>query len=652
MADSITKARRSLWPFGIVATGTLTYFLTLFLVLYVLDRQIYTTKKLEIIRDNFYRIFDLPDSLNQTAHGVLFNASPADRKSAERDLQHLMDAIVNSPSSMYRMELHDVSDAIVASADAHAKVSRFNTWRNSLFLRNFSGRTSQLVREGGQRGLLVGYYTSPVDYAPIEQLTSKYRLLAGLLVALWSAVYAYIYRKLLRPVRNVTAYLERSRDGAPQLILGSREHLESAYNKLATRALLQLIEERLSSPMRPSADGQPEDRSVAVASALTVMSDAFALRKLYAAEIALTGDEIVSHEIFSPGEMSTVSKEQLVAELTRLSPDGHVSRLPEEGSFLIEGDAFRYGTMLSGGSCLLLHGELDRSVHGFKQRVDGLERSCSVLRRGFLAYKAYREGIIRQRSEANIVLSRNLGHDLTNIIATSKLDLMAVRRLLDTPTSSNNPGIRAELLQESIRGLLDNTRFLQEIVNIYRSFSHVKRPQYERRDLRGLVEEFLNAFEPSVSSRIAIRRELDAPMPAPIVEPRLLKLALFNVLTNALDALRRNPPDDREPMVLVRTGYDEATRLYRVVIEDNGPGIRDETGRPLGPAELQAIFEYGYSTKSESNEGLGLSWVRTIMTDFHDGAVLAENVDQGGARFTLQLHSMERSEAKVGSASS
>jgi signal transduction histidine kinase len=88
--------------------------------------------------------------------------------------------------------------------------------------------------------------------------------------------------------------------------------------------------------------------------------------------------------------------------------------------------------------------------------------------------------------------------------------------------------------------------------------------------------------------------------------------------------------------------------VYQIQIEDNGPGIRDSEGRLLSPAEIQSIFEYGYSTKSESSEGLGLSWVRTIMRDFHDGKVSAENLPQGGARFSLILHSMERSEAKVG----
>lgn len=650
MVHSTTKAPRAIRPLGIMATGTISYFLTLLLVLYVLDRQIYTAKKMAIIRENFYGIFNPPEELNDFAHDTLFGATPADRARAKSDLEKMMQSIVNGPTSIYRMELLDADKALVTAADDRAKIGNFNSWRNSLFTQNFSGFASQFVsraRRSEEHGRLVSYYTSPINYPPIERLTNQYRIVALLVVALWAAVYAFLYRNLLRPVRNVTLHLERSREAAPRLIWKSRAHLESAYNQLATRALLQLIEERLNSPTRPDSHGQAQDRTAAVNSALSIAAQAFGVERLDAAEISVTGEHVAIAEFFSAGaagEHAEQSAPELFRALTAGAPLG---KLPEEGRLMPDSPAFSYVAPLSAGSYLVIVGRLDQHLPGENQRLEALERVCTVLRRGFVAYKAYREGIFRQRSEANIVLSRNLGHDLTNIIATSKLDLMAVRRLLEAPGQESESGARGELLREAVNGLLENTKFLQEMVNIYRSFSHVKRPQYERRDLRLLIEEFLAAFEPSVSSRISIKRDLQQ-MPAPILEPRLIKLALFNVLTNSLDALRRVTTEELPLVIHVRTKYEEEKKLYRIEIDDNGPGIRDQNGNLLAPAELQAIFEYGYSTKSESSEGLGLSWVRTIMSEFHDGSVTAENRPEGGARFSLLLRSMERSEAKVG----
>jgi nitrogen fixation/metabolism regulation signal transduction histidine kinase len=131
------------------------------------------------------------------------------------------------------------------------------------------------------------------------------------------------------------------------------------------------------------------------------------------------------------------------------------------------------------------------------------------------------------------------------------------------------------------------------------------------------------------------------------VEPRLLKLALFNVFQNALDAFKRR--EGSETAVLdVTLQFDAGTETYQILIEDNGPGLRDSSGRLLSAGEAQRVLEYGFTTKGETGEGLGLSWVRTIMAEFHDGGVRAENRTDGpGARLFLWLKSMERSEAKV-----
>jgi signal transduction histidine kinase len=659
MVDSTTKARRSIRATVIVAAGTATYFLTLLLVLYVLDRQVYTTKKMDLIKDNSIRLLNPPDTLRQLGHESLYSPNAQVRMAATANLSEAMKELVNGQSIFYRMELHDrdPSDRVITYAENIEKFARYNTWQNSLFVRNFSSRTTLPLRSSESStekpGSLVGYYTSPPHFAAIEQLTARYRWIAFGLVALWIGVYTFLYEYLLRPVRNVTAYLERSRDEAPRLMLSARGDLESGYNELAARALLQLIEERLSLPTRPDAEGQASDRVAAVTEALLLAAESFGVEKIVAAEISSANGQLAVTESFSPAsQVEPVKDSEVIGELQTLIGQRDLDYLSDEGDFQVnpDGTGFNYCAPLAASIFLVITGKLNPRLPGSRFRFEGLRHACHALRRGFIAYRAYRQGIFRQRSEANIVLSRNLGHDLTNIIATSKLDLMAVRRLLESPASADE-GTRGELLRQSVQGLLESTRFLQEIVNIYRSFSNVKRPQFERRDLKALVEEFLTAFEPSISSKVQIRREVDIPMPAPIIEPRLLKLALFNVLTNALDSLKRLPAENGQAAIIaVRALFDPVSQMYRIEVDDNGPGIRDIEGRLLAPAELQSIFEYGYSTKSEASEGLGLSWVRTIMTDFHDGGVTAKNLPHGGARFTLLLHSMERSEAKVSAA--
>jgi len=636
-----------------VALGSVFYFSILVLALYVMDRQVYSAAKLEIIRDKFIEIFQPPDTLNEQARSALFSSSERLRTTERARLKESLDEIVNGPSSMIRMSLLDPDGNVVITAENLSKTTTMNTWDNNLFIREFSGRTSQNVSPRriesepapARVGHLVGTYTSPVGVEEITILTHRYRLYAVALISAWLVIWLLIYEYLLRPVRNVTLHLDNSRRGTPSMIPSARGALERGYNDLAASALLQSIEEKLTAVARPGNQGGSA-RTAAISDALALAGSSFGSEQLRI-QISANSDSsdipVEHYQWLAPSKET--AKDFPAYETTEPTDEVQVTRYPD-------GTGFHYAAPLADGfmhaDCLYRKSRArSREVH------ENLVRTCDVLRSGFVSFQAYHEHLFRERSEANISLSRNMGHDLTNIIATSKLELMGIKRVLENAgpgTSLSEP--KATILQQGVRGLLESTRLMQEMVNIYRSFSYVKRPSYERRPLAPLVEEFLSMFEPALSSQVRIERNLPANIPAPIIEPRLLKLALFNVLQNALDAIKRMPdPQPGTGIITVSVIHNAADDNFEIHIEDNGPGIRDESGRLLSPAEAQVIFDYGFSTKGEAGEGLGLNWVRTIMADFHDGGVRAVNRPEGGAVMILWLRSMERKEARVGAKS-
>ena len=85
--------------------------------------------------------------------------------------------------------------------------------------------------------------------------------------------------------------------------------------------------------------------------------------------------------------------------------------------------------------------------------------------------------------------------------------------------------------------------------------------------------------------------------------------------------------------VTLDQGNSGPRTIARILIEDNGPGIPED--------KLEKIFERFYTDRPKgtafgNNSGLGLSIVKQII-DIHRGKVRAENRDEGGARFIVDL---------------
>ena len=105
---------------------------------------------------------------------------------------------------------------------------------------------------------------------------------------------------------------------------------------------------------------------------------------------------------------------------------------------------------------------------------------------------------------------------------------------------------------------------------------------------------------------------------------------LGQVLTNLIENARSFVPKT-DGRIEIALSHDEDDVVITVI--DNGPGIP--------PENTIRIFERFYTDRPEEeafgqNSGLGLSITKQIV-DAHDGTIVADNIEDGGARFTLRL---------------
>jgi two-component system NtrC family sensor kinase len=108
-------------------------------------------------------------------------------------------------------------------------------------------------------------------------------------------------------------------------------------------------------------------------------------------------------------------------------------------------------------------------------------------------------------------------------------------------------------------------------------------------------------------------------------DPVLLQQALFNVMTNAEQAL----DGTRGGRIEIGTKVDVPLEMLLITIRDTGPGI---------PAQvLPRIFEPFYTTKEVGKGiGLGLAIAYGIVQE-HGGEIIATNHPDGGALFKIAL---------------
>ena len=106
------------------------------------------------------------------------------------------------------------------------------------------------------------------------------------------------------------------------------------------------------------------------------------------------------------------------------------------------------------------------------------------------------------------------------------------------------------------------------------------------------------------------------------IDPGLFKLALSNVVRNAVEAAL-SPESTAEPAITLNWGW--AGHEFWVAVIDSGPGFDRDPG---------SMIELGKSTKA-NHIGFGLATARQAMQAM-EGDIYPANADEGGARIELR----------------
>ncbi|MCC7393068.1 HAMP domain-containing histidine kinase [Candidatus Sumerlaeota bacterium] len=658
--------RRQIWMHGatLIVVSTVLYVAATVFTLYTLETAYYTPKKSDIIKREISigQYFD-QQTVNQLTIDTKewMRLRDANRPPTISEQQRLlldqrsqnvhraMLAFMAKSPNVVRVSVETPDEKSVLMEEDLRRYELQNKFSNSILFKDFTTAVQQSYATDPPESRLYGYLkisvTSPLGNAKIENLTTHFRWLMITAGGLLTFGYLFLLSSLIRPLSRVLTYMQKKDPDTTSIIPKPRTILERAYNDLARDAALTRVSKELREQIATSGTSVADPILQNVPGLLMTFGD---IRNpqiwIFGRKMGQSGWHF--EKLFgtqSAGNDQQAAQEAVTAALNEddplKNPQAWRARPITAGS---EGGVVRAEVLQQSPDRIILFiaGVSPSSPALADWWMDLFNRLVTELRYALDSIEGQRRMILQEKSKANISLSRNLGHDLTNIIATGKLELMTINTFLSlSPAEVNASPAKQEIFRESLQALLNNMRFLQEIVNLYRSFSYLQKPRFEEIDLSEMAGDVADLFRLSIPRNIRIEKSLVREMPMAHVEPRLLRLALFNILQNAYEAIKRgSTADTPQGVITVSTRRNEPLNRLEISVDDSGAGIRDEHGKLLQEDRLPEIFRLGFSTKeNQEGEGLGLNWVQTIVREFHGGELVAQNHAKGGARFTIRL---------------
>ena len=223
-----------------------------------------------------------------------------------------------------------------------------------------------------------------------------------------------------------------------------------------------------------------------------------------------------------------------------------------------------------------------------------------------------------QRLAAWREVARRIAHEIKNPLTPIKLSAQRLQRKF-------GPRIDDPAFHESTELIVAQVEQMQQMVREFSAFAKLPEMHLRPGGLGPLIVEVMALFRNSHPD-IDWHLDMEDDLPTLSFDSEGMRRVFINILSNCVEAL--GSMDGREPgRVQIHAWHDKLLGLALIEIEDNGPGLDDE--------ERSRLFE-PYFSRKQGGTGLGLTIVRSIISDHH-GFVRARAGKPSGTTIVIEL---------------
>jgi PAS domain S-box-containing protein len=263
-------------------------------------------------------------------------------------------------------------------------------------------------------------------------------------------------------------------------------------------------------------------------------------------------------------------------------------------------------------------GRLSPGVDGTPPRILGVSMDITRQKQAGVEAQLQREELAHLSRVAIVsALSSSLAHELSQPLGSILSNAQAGQRFMskDTPDLAEIRDILADIVSADRRA--------GEIIEGLRTMLRRGAVALQPVSVNESLEELLRLTRSDLIARgVSVSIRTTGDLPPALTDRVQLQQVLLNLIVNACDAMKSNPPDARNLTLTTSIAESE----MRIGVLDCGVGL---------PDDVETLFEPFHTTKA-GGLGMGLSICRTLVTS-HGGRLWAEGRAERGAAFYVAL---------------